>query len=149
MDSFYIIVGTIAILLLIGILAFLGVAMNKQYVSRPFPARTIQKCPDYWTADSNGKCIIPTGGAGLNNVGDLGTGSTLTSSKNGQYDNTMLYTPGLSADKKSIDFTKDNDAAWKTYNTMVGSNLNPLCQKQQWLNDHKVVWDGISNNNVC
>ena len=146
MDSFYIIVGTIAILLLIGILAFLGVAMNKQYVKRPFPARTIQKCPDYWTADSNGKCIIPTSGAGLNNVGDLRDGRTLTSTKNGQYDNNKLYTPGLSSDLISINF---NDAAWSTYNTMVGSNLNASCQKQQWLNDHKVVWDGISNGDLC
>ena len=135
MDSFYIIVGTIAIVLLIGILAFLGVAMNKQYVSRPFPERTIQKCPDYWTADNDGNCIIPTTGVGLNNVGNLGNGSGLNITKsNKQYD---------------INFTKDKDDVWKTYNTMVGSNLNPLCQKQQWLNDHKVVWDGISNNNVC
>jgi hypothetical protein len=147
MDSFYIIVGTIAILLLIGILAFLGVAMNKQYVSRPFPARTIQKCPDYWQVDGS-YCVIPTGGAELNNVGDLRDGRQLDSAKsNVQYDTTMLYTPGLDSTKTKIDFT--NDEAWKTYNTMVGSNLNSLCQKQQWLNDHKVVWDGISNNNVC
>lgn len=143
-DSFYIIVGTIAILLLVGILAFLGVAMNKQYVSRPFPARTIQKCPDYWNADSTGKCIIPINGPGLNNVGDLGNGSSLIPTKTKQYD--LLYTPGLFNDNTKIDFNAD---AWNTYNTMVGANLNTTCQKQQWLNDHKVVWDGISNNNVC
>ena len=143
-DSFYIIVGTIAILLLVGILAFLGVAMNKQYVSRPFPNKTIQKCPDYWQADSKGKCIIPINGPGLNNVGDLGNGSSLNPVKTGQYD--VLYTPGLSSNKTTIDFNADD---WKKYNTMVGANLNPLCQKQQWLNEHNVVWDGISNNNVC
>jgi hypothetical protein len=142
-DTFYIVVGTIAVLLLIGILAFLGVAMNKQYVSRPFPERTIQKCPDYWQPDGSGKCVIPTSGAGMNNVGDL-TGVALTTTKTGQYN--VLYTPGLSSNKKSIDFNSED---WKKYNTMVGANLNTLCQKQQWLNDHKVVWDGISNNNVC
>lgn len=145
MDSFYIIVGTIAILLLIGILAFLGVAMNKQYVSRPYPERTIQKCPDYWKIDENGRCIIPNNSnrAGMNNVGDLPS-SNLISTKTKQYD--VLYTPGLSSDSKTIDF---NSPDWNKFNTMVGSNLNPMCQKQQWLNEHNVVWDGISNNNVC
>jgi len=148
MDSFYIIVGTIAILLLIGILAFLGVAMNKQYVNRPFPSRTIQKCPDYWQVDGS-YCVIPITGVGLNNVGDLGNGSGLHITKQagagGQYD--ILFTPGLDSTQTKIDFTKDD--VWKTYNTMVGSNLNPSCQKQQWLNDHKVVWDGISNGDLC
>jgi hypothetical protein len=147
MDSFYIIVGTIAILLLIGILTFLGIAMNKQYDSRPIQDKTIQKCPDYWKADSSGNCIIPTqdkNPAGMNNVGNLGTPANFISQKVGQY--LVSYTPGLSNDNTKIDFNVD---AWKTYNTMVGASLNPVCQKQQWLNDHKVVWDGVSNNNVC
>jgi hypothetical protein len=149
MDSFYIIVGSIALVILIGVLTFLGIAMNKQYVSRPFPERTIQKCPDYWQVDGS-YCVIPTIGVGMNNIGTLGT-DTLVSSKTGLGQYNTNFTPGYmdANGVKKINFTKDNDADWKTYNTTIGSNLNPLCQKQQWLNDHKVVWDGISNNNVC
>ena len=148
MDYFYIIVGSIAIGILVAALAFLGTAMNKQYVTRPIPARTLQKCPDYWKIGDDGKCIIPTQAdnpSGMNNIGDLNSVS-LTITKASQFD--RLFTPGFTAATKTIDF---DDAVWesKPYNTMVGTNLNPVCQKQQWLNEHKIVWDGISNSNIC
>lgn len=147
MDSFYIIVGSIALLLLIGVLTFLGIAMNKQYVSRPYPSKSIQKCPDYWEVADDGKCVIPTSAnaRAMNNVGDLAS-SRLVATKNRKKQYDRLYTPGLSEDKKSIDF---EDEKWNAFNTMVGTNLNPLCQKKLWFNDHNVVWDGISNGNLC
>ena len=133
MDKFYLIVLTIATVLLILILTYVGILMNKKTsVSRPFPPNS-GNCPDYWevSATDASLCIIPNNGG--KNTGDIynadGSNSLNASS-----------TYGLTNDKSSVNFTV---ASWGA----TGSTST--CSKKKWANLHGLLWDGVSNYNSC
>ena len=73
METFYLIVLSVAIILLIIILAYIGIyGMNEKSKSAFPPVK--YDCPDYWQKNENGKCVIPTSGPNMgafNNKGDL------------------------------------------------------------------------------
>lgn len=120
--SFYFIVSTIAVVILIIALVGIGIAFNTPNNAEVFP--TIQnQCPDYWEIDgSNNHCVIPGTGA-LN-----APNKTIDSNS----------TPGLSGN--NIDFT---DSGWS-----MGGNSS-TCSKKKWANSYGIIWDGITNYNNC
>jgi len=123
MDVFYLIVLSIAVVLLILILTFIGLLMRNQRKGEIFPPVS-NTCPDGWTVatDSN-SCIIPT------SVPTAFAGITDSN------------TPGRSADKSAIDFS---NSGW----TGLGGK-SAICAKRNWANTYGVVWDGVSNYNSC
>lgn len=122
MDIFYIIVLSVAIMLLILLLTYIGIKMvyNRNAAGNTFPP-SYSPCPDYWKTDGNGRCSVP--------------GTQSTNRGTGTY--TSTNTPGFN--NTSIDFTA---AGWTT-------NGSSICSKRTWANSNTVVWDGITNYNGC
>jgi hypothetical protein len=139
MDIFYIIVLTVAIILLIGILAFIGVRMTKNSAHISIYPPTSLPCPDYWsqTTDSTGNtfCVIPpyiapsSSSPIPSNTGNIYNSSGL---------NTLTSTPGQSGN--AINF---KDPAW------ASSGKSDVCAQKQWANSHLIQWDGVSNFSSC
>ena len=132
MDIFYIIVSTIAIVLLALILTYVGLLMSRQQnVSTVFPPNS-GKCPDYWTLATDGSsCMIPVSGS--KNVGSIYQGGNLLlDSRKGTY--------GLNPSFTSINFS---DAAWMT------GGKSAICSQRKWANQYGIIWDGVSNYNSC
>jgi hypothetical protein len=134
MEWFYFIVISIAIVLFILLLAYIGIRMayNKQTgaVSSIFPPAR-NNCPDLWQSKEYGNnvvCIIPP--PNQSNVGDL-----YTNGKTDQINYNIGTIIGTGVDK-GISFP----------NTPGTSGD---CAKKDWANMHGILWDGISNYNQC
>jgi hypothetical protein len=133
MDKFYIIVLTVATVLLILILTYVGITLNtKKTTTQLFPP-TSATCPDYWKVSptDSSLCVVPA--VGYKNTGDIydNIGSvTLKGSSTFGYDST----------NKTINFA---DKKWDS------TGLTTMCAKKKWASNHGIVWDGVSNNNSC
>jgi hypothetical protein len=128
MDIFYVIVLTIAVILLILLLTYIGLQMKVSVKSKIYPP-TQATCPDYWTINSDGTCQPPT----------TGNRNTITDKRSSPYAN---HTPGYKTTTGSIDFT---DAGYYVY----GGAKNSICGQKNWANTYGVVWDGVTNYNAC
>lgn len=128
METFYLIVLSVAIILLIIILAYIGVyGMNEKSKSAFPPVK--YDCPDYWQKNEEGECVIPTSGP---NMGAFNT--------NGDLIPTIQNIPGIDdINKDTINF---EDPAWSA----SGSSR---CAQKKWANDNGIVWDTVSNYNQC
>ena len=135
MDSFYIIGLTTATVLLIVILTYIGIQMQTSSDTAPYPP-IAATCPDYWTLNSKGYCMIPSQDSTAKNYTSL--------YKKDEIILTPKNTPGLqlSSDstRGSIDF---KDKGWSS----LGSS--PTCAQKAWSNTNKIHWDGVSNFNSC
>jgi hypothetical protein len=127
MEQFYIITITVAVVLLILILTYIGVYVMGGSDNTPYPPESLQ-CPDYWEK-SGADCKIP--GASTTNAG--------TRDNSGDLENTPSGVPYISDSILSGD-----DASWQT-----SDGLSAKCAKKIWANNNNVVWDGISNYNSC
>jgi len=129
MEAFYLIVITVAIILLILVLTYIGVKMsNKSSNASVYPPVT-QNCPDYWLQSSdpnNPGCIAPP--AGKPNTAKKGFNSADT------------YGLNAANDKQVINFT---DAGWSN------ASGTTTCNKKTWANRYNIQWDGVSNYNSC
>lgn len=129
-SNFYTLVLTIAIIVLILLLGYMGWLLSKQKTTDEFP-KLRTSCPDFWKVDpgDNGKvfCIRPEGTDALNN------GGTKT--------NTELFekASGVDTTKNGFDTT---DVGW-------ASAGNAVCGKQKWANANKITWDTVTNANFC
>ena len=124
MDVFYTIVLSIATVILILILTYIGIQMsNKNTSAATFPP-IANTCPDYWKVAVDGKsCEIPT--SGKNSV-------TLTATQ---------VPAGYSATPApQIDFT---NSGWSA------GGKSALCSQKDWADSNKIVWDGVTNYNKC
>jgi len=132
MDSFYLIVLSIAAIVLIVLLTYIGIQLSKPGVTVPVFPPTYNTCPDFWDIQGN-VCVIPssTGKNVGGNVGGIYTSGTF----NLNSDNT----PGLNSANKTIDFS---DPKW-------GTGKNAICAQQTWSNKYQILFDGISNYNKC
>jgi hypothetical protein len=134
METFHIIVLSVATVALILILIFVGVLLSKGDTNAAFPP-SYGMCPDYWEIDaSSNKCLIPNIQTTKLNIGNMyDTDETLKDA--------ITYTPGYGYDISNnvitqyIDFS---DPKWKGQ-----------CDKKKWANENGIVWDGISNYNSC
>jgi hypothetical protein len=128
MDTFYLIILSIAVIFLILFLTVTGIMMRKQRKDEIFPAIP-NTCPDGWTNDASNNCIVPTP------LPPPLTDSILAS--------TIGTTSKTTANIKTyaINF---NDPKW---NGLSGKSA--ICAKRSWANKNNVVWDGVSNYNSC
>jgi hypothetical protein len=126
MDSFYLIVACIAIILLILLLTVIGIMMSNQNKLDAYPPYHSQ-CPDYWGVNSNGTCSTMPDSSGLN---------TLPNGYN-------------------QDDAKEKARLKKIKVTASGSTLlfdfsgNKLCDNKEWANSRNIEWDGVSNSATC
>jgi hypothetical protein len=131
METFYIIVITVAIICLILTLTVIGIILSSQKTDVVFPP-TKNTCPDYWTAEDNGgdttkNLCIPN----AINVGAYNDKDNLL---------VQLKTSGY-GDGASVNF---GDSDWATnYNT------TSECALKSWANKNEISWDGVSNYNGC
>jgi hypothetical protein len=123
MDSFYMIVVLIAVILLILCLTGVGILMGYQDANLVFPPKA-NNCPDGWTTVGN-VCTVPT--AFISST----TGLTAT-----QGFTAPVAASGSTPEKlATIDFSKDY---WAN-----------ICEKKKWANKFNINWDGVSNYNKC
>ena len=120
MDSFHYSVLGIALVMLIIMFIIVGVMLSRNKVSIIYPPYA-NDCPNYWSMNSDGKCIVSTG---INKP----SGDTAA-------------LPGISSG--SVDF---KNQGWGTYSGATSA----ICAKKKWAVDKGVLWDGVSNyNGTC
>jgi hypothetical protein len=134
MEKFYLIVLTIASILLILILTYIGLSMSKRGNNVPFPP-VASACPDYWEINSKGLCVIPTGGKTKNSSSIFKDNKLILDTKT---------TPGLVANSSNNSGTIDfSNSGWSS----LGSSQ--LCAQKDWANKNGIIWDGVNNYNNC
>jgi hypothetical protein len=124
MELFYFIVISIAVIILIVILTYIGIMMNKNVSVNVYPPIS-NTCPDTWQVDACGNCVIPTNG---NNLGTFSL--SVANSSN---------TPGLNVTSNSFNPTS---ISWSSGKGMT-------CGKRLWANTYNIQWDGVTNYNAC
>ena len=128
--NFFFIILTIAVICLALFLFFAGILINSTNTNGVYPVFKNQ-CPDYWTSDSSGNCILPTKKSFTNPAQLLNTGnSNLDSSKYAPYS------------KNGTSFNI-NDQKWSS------GGQSTICAQKDWANNNHIVWDGVSNFNKC
>jgi hypothetical protein len=151
-DSFYLIVLSIAVIILIIALGFMGWMLSHQKDDIKFPGITTT-CPDFWTIDADGRnCVRPDtthfnygdntkSGAkqcdadGLNCINPTNTifGSYKPPGSS-KWTNVPGWTAGIKFDSKSDGWGSANDA---------------ICNKKKWSSDNGILWDTVTNVNFC
>lgn len=140
MESFYLIVLGIAIVMLILVLTGIGLLMRTQTASSVYPPMA-NTCPDGWTIAADGSCNIPTTGPNMGfiiagtpytNVAAIQTSLRALNKQDGPYPSSF-----------SAASFNPTDAAWSS------NKLSAVCQQKKWANTNNIVWDGISNYNSC
>lgn len=134
MDSFYLIVLSVAAVLLIITLTYIGIKMTTTIKQSTIFPPNYSECPDYWTMTNDlTACVIPKYGAGAKNIGKIydANGSNALTNKN---------TYGLSTNKQNINF---NDMDWNK------NGQSSVCAHKSWARANGILWDGISNYNSC
>ena len=162
MTIFHILTLAIAILIFSILLIYTGVEMSKQKSIYP---PIIPNCPDLWTIDNNGNCIIPQDAN--SNIG------TLSSKPLYYYDNananftssTMTYgysfLPQVKVKDKTYSGNETGKNGYLSYDIPFGfdqanptkinfndpgwgSQGDPNCAMQLWAKQHGISWDGIN-----
>ena len=137
MDSFQITVLAIAVIVLILIFTSIGILTKNSVSDKAYPPKTTT-CPDYWSVDTDGSCVVPPTSASLN-AGSVYSGSAinLTADKT---DTSKIYTPGYISNGSKINYS---DEAWGSM------GKSDMCAKREWSNKLNIAWDGVSNYNSC
>jgi hypothetical protein len=131
-DSFYLIILSVATFILILVLGFMGWMLSHQKDEIIFPQVTIS-CPDFWTLSENNVCMQPTGSNNFNR----GDGSLTKYRAVGSATDAVV--PGINADKTGFN---SSDAGW-------GTGKSATCNKRKWANDNGIIWDSVTNVNFC
>ena len=135
-DSFYLIILSVATFILILVLGFMGWMLSHQKDDIMFPQVTIS-CPDFWTLSDNNVCMLPEDGK-FNRGAD---GSLTKYRAIGSATNVDV--PGMKSDNSQIPVGFDSsDAGW-------GTSKSATCNKRKWANDNDIVWDSVTNVNFC
>ena len=126
MDTFYLIVLSIAVVLLIIILTIVGLMMRSNAQTEVFPP-ILNTCPDLWSIDGSGNCTI---------VNDKNRGSYMVTNTYGAND-----APGHVQGSNTINF---EDPKWSGF-----KGKTAICAKRDWANTYGITWDGVANYNSC
>jgi hypothetical protein len=120
METFYIIVLSIAVIFYIIIITLFGLLMTKSETVTPFPPMK-NSCPDYWSSetDASGK-VLCRPNSSINTIDITGL-------------------PGSNGG--SVDFT---DVEWG-----AKSGKSNMCALNSWAIRNNISWDGVSNFNGC
>ena len=149
MDSFYIVVLSVATVILILLLTFVGILLKKAKTADIFPPVT-NMCPDYWDASSTpGICYVPDGDKQKVNRGSISYQSSPNQYKIADTDRTsrLGYTAGTGTGTGTNSSTMNMlaDASWAA----VYPGYTLKCAQRKWALDNGISWDGISNYNGC
>jgi hypothetical protein len=124
-SNFYTLVLTIAIVILILVLGYIGWLMSQQKNTDEFP-KLRTSCPDYWKVESgpDGKvfCVRPTDEDALNRGDDKWADDAIGVEGSSKFDTTNV--------------------GWAAAG-------NAVCGKQKWANAHGITWDTVTNANFC
>lgn len=132
MDIFYIIVSSIAVVILVLLLTYVGIKIKSARSGSTTYPPNYSSCPDYWTANSDGTCTMTA-----NNTGKFGSTST------GIPSTQSTSTPGYVSNTTVRFFGTDAGSTW------TSKGMTPQCAMKYWSNQNGIVWDGISNFNGC
>lgn len=138
-DYFYVIVLSVAIVLLIVILTYVGIVMTyyKSNSAKVYPP-VANTCPDYWKVSSDGSgCIIPIDAYSKNYSLKL-----MDDIHNGVVPNNAFSVIWSETDMSMI---RLDDTKLGTYNGATNKN----CGHKNWANYYNIEWDGVSNYNNC
>jgi hypothetical protein len=130
MNSFYMIVLSIATVVLILLLLVVGLLLNRGITKKAFPP-VANQCPDNWTIDVSGNCVVPT-----TTTGNVGVNSFNVSSTKAPY----LFLSSVDNTTKAFDPT---NTLWSS------SGVSSICAKKTWANSNNIAWDGVDNYNSC
>lgn len=151
MDSFYLTVLSIASVILILALTYVGILLYYSERSEVFPPLQ-NACPDYWYLEpTTGKCRFPVQANSKNrgnytatvsetasNTEMIGSAAgVMTGVKDGSLSSGILTPNTLAFDM--------NHAAWETN----FGKRSALCNKKYWANLRGITWDGVTNTNQC
>lgn len=128
-DNFYMLVVSIAVVILILVLAFLGWTMSKHKDKTSFPIQTT--CPDYWQIENDpttkkAYCKQPADDTYMN----YGESAASTST---------LLPKDVFKDGK-FDFT---NSGWSA------AGQSAVCAKKKWADTYKIKWDTVTNDVTC
>ena len=133
MNSFQIIVLSIATVVLVLVLTFIGIVMSSQNSSTVYPP-TMSDCPDYWEVRKDGSgCNVPLPTKNRVNLGGIyDKGNKLI------LDGTNTY--GLKTDSTGTNYINFTDSKlW-----------SGVCSKKKWAQGYSLSWDGVTNyNGTC
>jgi hypothetical protein len=133
MVSFNAIVLSVAVIILIIILAYMGSVMSTAKTNIVFPP-TANICPDGWTPTSDGTCTSRSNGPNVGAIVVKNIADRTTSTPN----------VSVSVSEGGNVYTLDPASViW------ASSGKSSICGKQAWAGAIGVVWDGISNYNSC
>ena len=129
---FYIIVSSIAVVILILVLTFMGIMMRNQNSKAIYPP-TAFVCPDYWTSDNSGNCTMPTQTSPTNKLIIINSGGQKNLGTN----------PNIAPYSKDTTSFNVNNVLWSS------GGKSTVCAQKDWATQNNIVWDGISNYNGC
>lgn len=124
MELFHFIVISVAVVILIVLLAYIGIIMSSNQSSGVYPPIS-NSCPDKWEVNADGNCKISQKGSNLGSYS-----ASIADATN---------TPGLISGTHLIN---PNDPAW-------AAGKGTLCTKKDWANSYNIQWDGVTNYNSC
>jgi hypothetical protein len=133
MDSFQLTVLSIFVVLAILILvAFSIMLSSKKDADSEYPS-SYANCPDYWTMDASGNCIINQ---------NINKGNVEIYENK---DKTPGYTEVIDQVPANINFKA---AEWDDNQRIdIIKGLKGRCSLKAWANEYNVKWDGVNNYN--
>lgn len=134
MDTFYVAVVGIALVVLILILTIIGIMMNDKTSNVAVYPPLQSTCPDYWTVDTNGNCIVSSV-----NIGNVSADKLKLTKRNGG-----ILPNNYSSTIDSTGAINFNDPGFAS-----SYKLSQTCALRQWSLNNNIEWDGISNYNGC
>jgi len=139
MDTFHVVVLSVAIVLLIAVLTFFGIVLTKKTNTiLAFPP-VYNTCPNYWSISADGSsCIVPNPSNSLN-TGSLIMGSGIPSTG-------LTSSPGF---KTYFDVSNAMNVYTINFNDAGWTNGGGVCSWKTWAQQNNVVWDGVDNYNSC
>ena len=128
--NFFVTMSIGAVVIFIIVIIIIMHTMTKFASNIPFPP-TSSSCPDYWTSDVNGNCILPTSTNPSNpsNMGKLSVGDSYVKT---------------SATAPTYYYVNPNDPAW-----IVNSSVSQVCAQREWALQNGLEWNGVTNFTGC
>jgi hypothetical protein len=134
-DSFYLIILSVAVFILILALGFSGWMLSKQNDQIDFPNITAT-CPDFWTIDATGNCVQPTTSTNFN----YGKDANILSN---------YVKLGTSGSAVAVPGKVSNALSFYSKHADWGSGKEAICNKRKWATDNNIKWDTVTNVNFC
>ena len=146
MEIFYIVTISVAVILLIIILTYLGLKMASDSIAVGVYPPNKMRCPDNWKnvkEEDTGTytCAIP-------DSGELNTGMLYGGEGGSILPESVTAAPGYIAEDTANDLPARfdfSDEGWSGFK----AGLTADCSKRAWSVEHNVLWDGVTNYNSC